>query len=221
MKLFYDRMEELRKQFDERYKIGNCVAAVYRKDAPGTLDVEQYPDTEMHRELYPNLYNFEFYGFKCYISRGWANTWCGYVWTENHPCWNSNKNIEDLIDVHGGITMASKSEQKIGFDCHHAWDKEPFVLPKVLEHGQYRDRSYVVNELKSVCEQLFNMLPEWSPSTHKQFPKKLQEKYFELYQLWYLRKQSEDFSKITQKDIWINIVSQSIKSDVTSQTTFH
>ena len=208
MALIQDINEELQRQFDERYKQPNCVTAIYRNGAPGTKDVDEFPDTELHRQLCPSLYNFEFYGFNCYISRGYANTWCGYVWTEEHPCWHTEKNVETFFTVHGGITMAHKAGQKIGFDCHQAWDYEPFQLPKVHENGAYRNHSYVVGELKDLCRQLFNMLPKWSPSTHKYFPKKLRQRYFELYRLWYLRHQSKDFSKITQKEIWSNIVGQ-------------
>lgn len=206
MELTQELKQELQRQFDERYKQYNYGTAVYRKDAPGTKDVDDFPDTELHRQLYPSLYNFEFYGFRCNISRGWANTWRGYVWTENHPCWHSGKDIESMFTVHGGLTMMTRADQKFGFDCHHAWDCEPFQLPEVHECKVYRDRSYVLRELKDLCHQLFKMLPVWSPSTHKHFPKKLQQRYFELYRLWYLRKQSPDFSKITQKDIWVNIV---------------
>lgn len=177
---------------------------IYKNDTifNGYEDLEKYPDTPSHRAKYPELYNFTFYHFPCYIERKEQGFFCGYVKVGDF--W---KDYESALYVHGGITYANKERGVIGFDTMHCYDKSPFSVSPHGDGGRYyRDRDYVVTELKELCRQLLALLPKWSPSTHKQFPPSLRKSIWEVYKIWYLRKQSKYFSKILERNIWIDIV---------------
>jgi hypothetical protein len=59
--------------------------------------------------------------------------------------------------------------------------------------------------LKSLSLQVFLKLPEWSPKTHKEFPLSLQQYFWNIYKLWYLRK-STILDQLIEKDIWIRVI---------------
>ena len=215
MELTEEIKAKLEEEFHHKYITGDHVEEHFNKyteNGVGSKEVLEFPDTPLHRQLYHELYNFEFYGFACYISRNYTASWCGYVKTEkNHPLWEHGKfsddedYIENEITVHGGITYIHKKEFTIGFDCAHCFDEEPFR--RTLSPSKtYRTRDYVIRELKDICRQLYDMLPQWSPKTHSMFPKKMRGYYFSLYKIFYLRKQSPDLSKLYEKDLWIKIV---------------
>ena len=77
----------------------------------------------------------------------------------------------------------------------------------------YYNRGFVLNKLKGMPLRLLLLLPKWSPDTHKQYPLSLRKSIWEIYKIWYLRKQSKNFSKILQKDIWINIINYYLKNE--------
>ena len=115
--------EKLEEEFRHKYITGNHVKEHFNKyteDGIGSKEVLEFPDTPLHRQLYPELYNFEFYGFACYIVRNFSASWCGYVKTEkNHPLWEHADNedyIENTINVHGGITYIHSKEFTIQFN---------------------------------------------------------------------------------------------------------
>ncbi|PKY89716.1 hypothetical protein CYJ57_03130 [Falseniella ignava] len=99
------------------------------------------------------------------------NVLCGYVkLPENHPyigldlydIMHVNNPLYEL-DVHGGVTFADYIEggcahvgdYAIGFDCAHAGDYVPrFSDFTPLADGIWRDETFVINELKSLTEQL-------------------------------------------------------------------
>src|SRR5665647_530676 len=123
--------EQLEAEFREKYIEGPHIEEFFNKyteNGIGSKEVLEFPDTKLHRQLYPELYNFEFYGFSCYIARNYTASWCGYVKIEkNHPLWQKDEDdIENCIDVHGGITYSNLKELTIGFDCAHCFDQEPF-----------------------------------------------------------------------------------------------
>ena len=205
-----DIEQQLFEQFAEKYISGNHVERKYNEKGVGAKDVNEYPDTPLHRELYPELYNFKFYYFSAHIKRNWSHSWCGYVKTDaNHPIWKfKDPENESDIQVHGGLTYSSNRALTVGFDCSHYNDENPFSTSS-SKKVVYRDREYVINELKNLCLQLYQMLSKWRPQTHFQFPKEMRERFFSIYCLFYLRKQSEDLSKILEKDIWIKIIADS------------
>lgn len=177
-----------------------------RAEFNGYEDLEKYPDTPAHRKQFPELYNFTFYHFLCYIRRMDTGEFCGYVKVDKF--WKDN--FED-INVHGGITYDNEKEGVIGFDTCHCYDKSPFsVSPEGKGGRYYKNRDYVMNQLKNMCKQLLLLLPKWSPDTHQQFPSSLRKYIWDTYKIWYLRKQSQNFSKILEKDIWINIINLSL-----------
>jgi len=93
------------------------------------------------------------------------NKWyAGYVGIdENHLLYGitDNRVLEELLDVHGGITFISKGSSKdriwndqrlwyIGFDCSHAWDWD--------KKGEYLwTYVKVKEEVEKLARQLFNI----------------------------------------------------------------
>lgn len=73
--------------------------------------------------------------------------------------------VQDLIDVHGGLTYAGPMGNLegwwFGFDCGHAGDLSPGTYSQVLEmgiknypRGTYRDIEYVRAECQRLADQL-------------------------------------------------------------------
>jgi len=128
----------------------------------------------------PNRFEFKHAGFDCLAVRQFHGAWCGYVGvTEEHPYFG--KNYDDLqFEVHGGLTYAkecsgvvchfsdneSKKRWWFGFDCAHAQDLVPCfgsslqnmlnaLEEKITKTKQvYRNLDYVIDEIKSLAEQL-------------------------------------------------------------------
>jgi len=103
----------------------------------------------------PNRMEWMFKGFPCLIRRPTMGHLCGYVAIPlGHPYYQ--KNIDEIpLDVHGGITWASHSDQDlcfsnmcegidsfwwIGFDCGHAGDLIP---------GIYNSRKENISNMKN------------------------------------------------------------------------
>jgi hypothetical protein len=124
-------LEEMKLQIKNKFKVvGENVWRSFSIFGQGVEDVMKFPDTKIHKELFPELYNFNFHHFECEIIRC-PNTWCGYVKTNKfHPIWK-NKDIEDLFGVHGGITYQNIGSLTIGFDTNHYDDDSPFSMKKL------------------------------------------------------------------------------------------
>lgn len=82
-------------------------------------DINSYP----HKE-----YTFDSHGYKCKVKRNDFWAWCGYVTVdESHPYYgNTNGDISDNLDVHGGITY--QTDDTFGFDCCHYKDIWPYRI---------------------------------------------------------------------------------------------
>jgi hypothetical protein len=206
-KLYEDKDENFRKRLKD--EIINTPQ--FHNDGEGIMDFLKYPQTESHVEEFPDLYKFNFYGFKCYIIRRIFSTWCGYLKiNKNHPVWETD--IE-RFDVSGGITYDNPKTRIIGFDTCHYDDLSPFNKNTSYDtydnieykHQTYKDRDYMILNLKYLALQIFVELPEWSKKTHSQFPKQFRKRLWNIYKLWYLRKGSK-ISSISEKGVWEKIV---------------
>ena len=121
----------------------------------------------------PDREDFISNGFSCLLLRNNVGSWCGYVGVpENHPAFG--KDYDDIkVDVHGGLTYASKCRGPIyhnpapgmpeniwwlGFDTAHYMDLSPGMLKySVLQRGDiYRDQQYTKNETDCLAAQLAN-----------------------------------------------------------------
>lgn len=85
--------------------------------------------------------------------------WCGYVTYKE----SSFKNLDNIIDCHGGITFYD--EQEIGFDCGHSQDIVPAfpnLLPLFLYFKPvYRTKNFCRNECYKIIEQLIALEKEY------------------------------------------------------------
>ena len=86
------------------------------------------------------------------------NTWyCGYaVIPEDHPFYGADYDeVEDEIDVHGGLTFSGKLDDidgyLLGFDCNHYGD-----TPEV------QDEEYALSECKKLVDQLIESFEKLS-----------------------------------------------------------
>lgn len=97
--------------------------------------------------------------YKCVALRGkYSGIWCGYVYIPaGHPAFAISSLFKYNIEVHGGISYSSSSitnkEWCLGFDCNHLWDSSP-VNGKNEPSAQYRDKQYVLREIRSLAKQL-------------------------------------------------------------------
>jgi len=93
------------------------------------------------KELDIDHLKWDYKNLKCEIIRNNFKCWCGYVFLPiGHP-WRKKDfqeqsflNIES--EVHGGITYLSK--EKIGFDCHHAYDISPMGFTNSRNYADMR-----------------------------------------------------------------------------------
>ena len=196
-KLYEDKDENFRK----RLKNEIINTSHFHDDGEGVMDFLKYPQTESHVEEFPDLYKFNFYGFKCHITRGFYSAWCGYLKiNKKHPVWETDM---ERFDISGGITYNSP-KTRIGFDTCHCDDLPPFWR-NTYKQQTYKDRDYMILNLKYLALQIFVELPEWSKKTHSQFPKQFRKRFWNIYKLWYLRKGSK-ISSISEKGVWEKIV---------------
>lgn len=105
--------------------------------------------------MYKIVRSEKYKGYNVYVKRCEAGSmywFCGYVEVpEDHPYnrvpyWD----IEDEIDVHGGLTYGDSAEfadgYLLGFDCAHYGDS-----PGV------QDEEYTLNECKKLVDQLIKI----------------------------------------------------------------
>jgi len=124
----------------------------------------------------PDRVDFIHAGFSCFMLRGPVGSWCGYVGVpKGHPAYEVDySDLDSNLDVHGGITYASKCKGAIchipaegmpddvwwlGFDTAHYWDKTPvnygmMGLDFAQDTGTYRNVEYVTAEIKRFADQL-------------------------------------------------------------------
>lgn len=96
----------------------------------------------------------------------------GYVGIhKGHPCHGmSYEDLNDLVDVHGGLTYSGKEADLMwfGFDTGHAGDLSPGVALHLLEiepnrswrffeHEEYRDWEFVKGETEDLALQLYRV----------------------------------------------------------------
>lgn len=113
-----------------------------------------------------NFYLFKHRDLFCAIVRmPWSGVLNGYVAvTQDHKHYGDF--YDDVrVDVHGGLTYADKQLSNIeerllgdlwwfGFDTNHLYDKQPFEYFNIDRNGTYRDFDYVLDQTKSLAEQL-------------------------------------------------------------------
>ena len=131
----------------------------------------------------PDLAEFTHEGIDCKIRRVYAREgrnsehmfgghFCGYCRIpEGHPLYENTKDYPEF-DVHGGITFNEMLEDGhwIGFDCGHSFDIVPshvilektllfeklFPLPDDWPKPTYKNFDFVVNETKSLAQQVID-----------------------------------------------------------------
>lgn len=138
-------------------------------------------------ELEPDLVQWvdEITQRHCIAVRNSMGSWCGYVAVgPSHPYYEKPyEDIENNIDVHGGITFAGPCSDNgkkpglgglhwnphfcdgnhlywFGFDCSHGGDVIPSMLklgsvyPSIWSEGVYRDLEYVIEQCTMLAKQL-------------------------------------------------------------------
>ena len=127
-------------------------------------------------EYEPDLYEWTYRGIECVARRNMTHgAWCGYV-DVPREVWDKfmglsldlTNEMDDRIDVHGGVTYAEnildKDAFRIGFDCAHGED----YLPKIAqltrdimyhkdERPTYRTLEFVVAECESMVDQILKV----------------------------------------------------------------
>jgi hypothetical protein len=103
-----------------------------------------------------NEYKFDHKGIECEIIRVKDSQmfhWCGYVKTGLNCDLTDSQKYE--LSVHGGVTY--NYDGIVGFDCAHCCDIYAFyneTMPVFMNNAIYRDKEYVINETKSLAEQV-------------------------------------------------------------------
>ena len=130
-------------------------------------------------EYEPDLYEWTHRGVECIARRNLTHgAWCGYVdiprevWEKfKTSTVNGTDTLDDLIDVHGGVTfneyIFDKAAHRIGFDCAHGGDLMPKVSASlrgysitlggsetINTYDTYRDLAFVIAECESMVDQI-------------------------------------------------------------------
>jgi len=127
-------------------------------------------------EYEPDLYEWTYRGVECIARRNMqTGSWCGYVdlprevWEKFYLLkLNLTNTLEEIINVHGGVTYAENSLDKdafrVGFDCTHVGDKMPKMFnaetamaKKLVEDEVYRDLAFVIAECESMVDQILRV----------------------------------------------------------------
>ncbi len=102
-----------------------------------------------------NDYKFVYEEFDCRLHRhDHLLHWCGYIDIPTHCEIDS-----EVIRVHGGVTFDNHVDgvRRIGFDCAHSGDLSPYMFKSEYMFGfdgEYRDKEFVIEEIKSMGDQL-------------------------------------------------------------------
>lgn len=131
-------------------------------------------------EYEPDLYEWTHRGVECVARRNMTHgAWCGYV-DIPREVWSvfefrsATSTLDDLIDVHGGVTYSENSLDKdafrIGFDCAHGGDKMPKIpsgqayIDEIFPQDVYRDLPFVIAECESMVDQILTVTGGSTPS---------------------------------------------------------
>jgi|SaaInlV_165m_DNA_2_1040747.scaffolds.fasta_scaffold45970_2 hypothetical protein len=112
---------------------------------------------------------FEYLHIKCEMIRNQMKNWCGYIFIPNwHPLFDNDE--AESIPCHGSVTYCEvvDNELKIGFDTAHSNDFSPYyILDEYLSTrspfemtGTYRDKDYVINEIHTMVDYIYDNYPE-------------------------------------------------------------
>jgi hypothetical protein len=115
----------------------------------------------------------------CLMHRSPLGAWCGYVGVPaGHPYFQKEYDDVSGIKVHGGLTYSAFCQDTddesqgvchvpepgrphkvwwFGFDCAHGFDMTPGALPYNREHGVYRNRRYVTQQVTRLAKQLMEV----------------------------------------------------------------
>lgn len=104
--------------------------------------------------MYQILKREKYKDYNIYVSRVCTENmhwFCGYVEVpEDHPFYGLYGELEDVLDVHGGLTYGDTAHfadgYLIGFDCAHYGDS-----PEV------QDEAYTLSECKKLVDQLIKI----------------------------------------------------------------
>lgn len=114
----------------------------------------------------PDKVEFIHCGLRCTILRAPMLNLNGYVeLPESSSAWGKDFCWDETFEVYGGVTYHGRLDQigqegdtymVVGFDTAHAWDLSP-RYPK--EGDVYRNLEYVINQTKSLAEQVAGTCP--------------------------------------------------------------
>jgi hypothetical protein len=132
-------------------------------------------------EYEPDLYEWTHRGVECVARRNLTHgAWCGYadvpreVWSV-FEFRSATSTLDDLIDVHGGVTYSENNLDKdafrVGFDCAHGGDLMPKVSASlrgysistkyeddpITIYDVYRDLAFVIAECESMVDQILTV----------------------------------------------------------------
>jgi hypothetical protein len=143
-----------------------------RKPTPFKIISDIVSKADHPWEYEPDLYEWTHRGVECVARRNHTHgAWCGYV-DIPRKTWeilrlDDSQNIDDLIDVHGGVTYSANSLDKdafrVGFDCAHGGDKLPKIpsgqsyIDEVFPQDVYRDLAFVIVECESMVDQILKV----------------------------------------------------------------
>lgn len=122
--------------------------------------------------------------FEYLITFNWTGTRCGYVAINSANPFYNVSNMDDNLDVHGGVSFHDKpnlhkdllknkcDDEWIGFDANHLYDKPDFETVKkyglidslsimsdyMKEYSSHRDYQYIEKQ----CKKLINQLKSWA-----------------------------------------------------------
>lgn len=130
------------------------------------------------REREGDKYEFTYDGYQCFISRHSSIlTLNGYFIIPSIVIEGISISFDFLI-VHGGVTydqfvtkgnpylasikMLNIGDYIVGFDTAHAGDYTPFVSAGFIDNNIYRDKNYVIDEIKSMIDQMNDIYPEFN-----------------------------------------------------------
>lgn len=114
----------------------------------------------------PHVLTWKENDFPCAIIRAYTGGLAGYVGLPaSHPSVNFVSMQLDFFQVHGEITYNEWGKDRvyywIGFDCSHHSDFKPAIhmLSSNSENAQYRNISYVKEQITSLIQQIQTIPP--------------------------------------------------------------
>jgi len=146
------------------------------KPTPFKIISDIVSKTDHPWEYEPDLYEWTHRGIECVARRNMTHgAWCGYVDVPRKLWMRFNRarfdtmteSIEQLINVHGGVTYSENNLDKdafrVGFDCAHGGDKMPKIrsgevfMDKAFPQDIYRDLAFVIAECESMVDQILTV----------------------------------------------------------------